>query len=140
MCRLEHSSGFIIYTSLSAAWKKPSGPCRLLGCRREAKAVDGLLYHFDFCHQQHKTYFGRQLLTYYNECLLYVALLAIDDDFCLYPGCNEEKEYFGAQFCSEEHLDKARDEGKITSVMASLYSVKLPYNNRQQDLLDYTCS
>ena len=48
-----------------------------------------------------------------------------DEEYCLYPGCRDEKEYYGAQFCSEDHLDQANDEGKLDMPLHSLLRLLL---------------
>ena len=42
--------------------------------------------------------------------------LSTEEDYCLYPDCTDEKEFDGAQFCSEDHLDQASDEGRFSSL------------------------
>ena len=51
----------------------------------------------------------------YVGCCL-VILSSTDTDYCIYPGCRYEKEFYGAQFCSEDHLEQASDEGNIHNI------------------------
>ena len=58
--------------------------------------------------------------------VLYDPILVFtDEEYCLYPGCRDEKEYYGAQFCSEDHLDQANDEGKLDMPLHSLLRLLL---------------
>lgn len=52
------------------------------------------------------------IVYYYGEDIL----LFTEEDYCLYPDCTGEKEFDGAQFCSEDHLDQASDEGRFITL------------------------
>ena len=59
---------------------------------------------------------------WYIHSLNYNVYLFTEAEYCIYPGCVDEKEFYGAQFCCEDHLDQASDEGTLAGCIDILFN------------------